>query len=90
MALCAVQFRVMPVSPSVDMKKLQNAIMQRLEEIGGIFNKVEEQPVAFGLKCLLFTIGWKEENDPDLIETELSKIKDVNSIEIIDVRRAIG
>jgi translation elongation factor aEF-1 beta len=90
MALCAVQFRVMPVSPSVDMKKLQNAVMQRLEEIGGIFNKVEIQEVAFGLKCLLFTIGWKEENDPDLIETELSKIKDVNSIEIIDVRRAIG
>ena len=90
MALCAVIFRVMPVSPSVDMKKLQNAIMQRLEEIGGIFNRVEEQPVAFGLKCLMFTIGWKEELDPDLIDTELSKIEDVNSIEITDVRRAIG
>ena len=80
----------MPVSPSVDMKKLQNAILQRLEEIGGIFNRVEIQDVAFGLKCLMFTIGWKEENDPDLIESELSKVKDVQSIEVTDVRRAIG
>ena len=90
MALCAVQFRVMPKSPEVDMIKLQNAIEQRLEEIGGILNKAEVQPVAFGLKCIIFIIGWKEELDPDLIETELAKIKDVESIEIIDVRRAIG
>jgi translation elongation factor aEF-1 beta len=90
MALCAVQFRVMPVSPSVDMKKLQNAIEKRLEEIGGILHKAEIQNVAFGLKSLIFTIGWKEENDPDLIETELTKVKDVQSIEITDVRRAIG
>jgi translation elongation factor aEF-1 beta len=80
----------MPKSPDVDMKKLQNNVMKRLEEIGGIFNKVEEQDVAFGLKCLVFIIGWKEENDPDLIETELGKVKDVQSIEVIDVRRAIG
>ena len=90
MALVAVQFRVMPKSPEVDMNKLQTAIEKRLEEIGGIFNKAETQEVAFGLKCLVFIIGWKEENDPDLIETELGKVKDVQSIEVIDVRRAIG
>jgi len=90
MALCAVIFRVMPISPSVDMKNLQKNVEKRLKEIGAILHKVEEVPVAFGLKSLVFMIGWKEELDPDLIETELSKIKDVNSIEITDVRRAIG
>ena len=80
----------MPISPSVDMKNLQKNVEKRLKEIGAILHKVEEVPVAFGLKSLVFMIGWKEELDPDLIETELSKIKDVNSIEITDVRRAIG
>jgi len=90
MALCAVIFRVMPTSPDVDINKLKDAIEKRLKEIGAILHKVDEVPVAFGLKSLVFMIGWKEELDPDLIETELSKIKDVNSIEITDVRRAIG
>jgi len=90
MALCAVIFKVMPVSPSVDLKNLQSNVEKRLKEIGAILHKVDVQPVAFGLKALVFMIGWKEELDPDLIETELSKVKDVQSIEITDVRRAIG
>ena len=90
MALCAVIFRVMPTSPDVDMKKLQDNVEKKVKEIGGILHKVDVVPVAFGLKSLVFMIGWKEELDPDLIESELAKIKDVNSIEITDVRRAIG
>jgi len=90
MALCAVIFRVMPVSPNVDMDKLKSNIEKKLLELGAILHNAEEIPVAFGLKSLMFTIGWKEENDPDLIETQLAKIKDVNSVEITDVRRAIG
>jgi translation elongation factor aEF-1 beta len=80
----------MPTSPSVDMKKLQENVEKRVKEIGGILHKVDIEPIAFGLKALVFMIGWKEELDPDLIESELAKIKDVNSIEITDVRRAIG
>lgn len=80
----------MPTSPDVDMQKLQNDIEEKVKEIGGILHKVDIIPIAFGLKSLEFMIGWKEELDPDLIETELSKIENVNSIEIIDVRRAIG
>ena len=90
MALCAVILRVMPVSPNVDMDKLKSNIEKKLLELGAILHNAEEIPVAFGLKSLMFTIGWKEENDPDLIETQLAKIKDVNSVEITDVRRAIG
>jgi len=80
----------MPTSPDVDLKKLQDNVEKKVKQIGGILHKVDVVPVAFGLKSLVFMIGWKEELDPDLIDTELSKIKDVNSIEITDVRRAIG
>ena len=90
MALVAVIFKVMPVSPDVDMKKLRENVEAKLKKIGGMLHKVDEQPIAFGLKALVFLIGWDEKNDPDLIETEIAKIKDVNSVEITDVRRAIG
>jgi len=90
MALCAVVLRIMPASPSVNMAELKNNVENKIKDIGGILNKCEEQPIAFGLKSLIFTIGWKEEKDPDIIETELAKVKDVNSVEITDVRRAIG
>ena len=90
MALVAVIFKIMPVSPDVDLKKLRENIEKKLKEIGAMLHKADEEPIAFGLKALIFTIGWKEERDPDVIESSLSKIKDVNSVEIIDVRRAIG
>ena len=90
MALCAVVFRVMPVSPDVDLKKLQENVENKVKALGGILHKVDVVPIAFGLKSLEFMIGWKEENNPDKLETEIAKIKDVNSIEITDVRRAIG
>lgn len=90
MATDAVIFRVMPTSPEVDMVKLAEDVKKTIIKIGGSFHKMEEKPIAFGLKALIFIIAWPEEKDPDVIESEISKIKNVNSIEITDVRRAIG
>jgi elongation factor 1-beta len=90
MALAAVTIKIMPVSPEIDLKKLRADIEATITKIGGILHKCEEQPIAFGLKALVFIIGWPEKKDPDAIESELSKIKDVNSVEITDVRRAFG
>jgi elongation factor 1-beta len=89
-AMLAVILKIMPVSPSVDMNKLKKAVEEKIKAIGGILHKVDEEPIAFGLKALIFMIGWREDKDPDAIETELAKIEDVNSVEITDVRRAIG
>jgi elongation factor 1-beta len=90
MALAAVTIRVMPTSPEVDLKKLRLDVEATLIKIGGILHKCEEQPIAFGLKALIFIIGWPEKQDPDAIESEISKIENVNSAEITDVRRAFG
>jgi elongation factor 1-beta len=90
MALAAVTIKIMPTSPEVDLKKLRADVEATIKKIGGILHNCEEQPIAFGLKALIFIIGWPESKDPDAIETELSKIKNVNSAEITDVRRAFG
>ncbi|MEM2956201.1 MAG: elongation factor 1-beta [Candidatus Pacearchaeota archaeon] len=90
MALNIITLKIMPSSPKVDLRKLQINIEKKIKEVGGILHKVSEEPIAFGLKALIFVIGWREEANLDIVETELSRIKDISSIEIIDVRRAIG
>jgi len=90
MALTAVTIKIMPVSPEVDISKIKESAEAIIKKIGGIPHKSEEQPIAFGLKALILIIGWPESKDPDAIEKELSKIKNVNSVEITDVRRAFG
>jgi len=90
MALAAVTIKIMPVSPEVDLKKLRENVEAIITKIGGILHNCEEQPIAFGLKALIFIIGWPEQKDPGAIETDLAKIENVNSVEITDVRRAFG
>jgi len=90
MALVAITLKIMPSSPDVDLEKLREEVKVKVEYLGGSFHHHEEQPIAFGLKALMCVIGWNEEKDPDMIETELAKLEGVNSVQITDVRRAIG
>jgi len=90
MAVVAVTLKIMPDSPSADLARIKNDAEKVLKKLDAYLHSVKEEPIAFGLKALIFIIGWKEEKDPDIIEQELGKIKNVQSVEITDVRRAIG
>ena len=89
-AVVGITLKLMPVSPSVDLQKIKQSAEKKLKEIGGILNKIEEEPIAFGLKAIIMRLAWPEDKDSEILEKELGKIKDVNSVEITDVRRAIG
>jgi len=89
-AVVAITLKLMPVSPTVDLNKIKQSAEKKLKEIGGILNKIEEEPIAFGLKAIVIILAWPEDKDSEILEKELGKIKDVNSVEITDVRRAIG
>ena len=90
MAVVAVTLKIMPTSPQVDMAELRKNVEAKVKEIGGMLHEVKEEPIAFGLVALIVLLGWKEDKDPDVIETELAKVKDVNSVQVTDVRRAFG
>ena len=90
MSVIAVKIKLMPESPETDMKKLENEIVILLNK-EGVKNPVFEiQPIAFGLKALIVMFGWPEDKELETFEEKLSKIKDVNSVEVLDIRRAIG
>ena len=79
MSVAAVKIKIMPSSPEANLQKSQIKNPQ-----------FEVQPIAFGLKAVIVMFGWPEEKELDSLEEELRKIPNVSSVQIIDIRRAIG
>ena len=92
MANSIITIKVMPESPDVDLKTLKVKVKEAIVNYAGEGEtKDEVEPVAFGLKALKIIFVVDESNGgTDNLEKEISEIEGVNSIEVTDVRRAIG
>lgn len=92
MAKAVATIKIMPTSPDVDLSSLEVKAKEEIEKfVGKTETKTEIEPVAFGLKALnIIFVMDESKGSPDPIAEELSKLEEVNSAEIIDVRRAIG
>jgi elongation factor 1-beta len=92
MANAVVTIRIMPESPEIDLKKIEeHALKEILHFAGKGDTKIEIIPVAFGLKSINITFIMDEKlGGPDPLERKIEAIEGVNSVETIDVRRAIG
>lgn len=90
MGMAVVKIKVMPTSPEVDLEELQSKITKILETADAKGCKIEIEPIAFGLNALIVLFGWDEAKEIDSLENSLKEIEEVNSAEIIDMRRAIG
>ncbi|MGV8168695.1 MAG: elongation factor 1-beta [Candidatus Nanoarchaeia archaeon] len=92
MANAIVTIKIMPESPEVDLKHLEHTALKMIEEYAGKGDtKVTIEPIAFGLKAvnIIFIVDEKL-GSPDVITEKLETIEGVNSVETVDVRRAIG
>mgnify|MGYP001595634529 CR=1 FL=1 len=89
MGTVAIKIKIMPESPDTNLRELQEKVSKKLKELGGIINSVEEEPIAFGLNAIYFTIARDEEKDTEILETELEKIEGVSSSKIVDYRRLL-
>ncbi|MGV8162825.1 MAG: elongation factor 1-beta [Candidatus Nanoarchaeia archaeon] len=92
MANAIVTVKIMPESPEVDLSAIETTALQMIEEYAGKGDtKVTVEPIAFGLKAvnIIFIVDEKL-GSPDKIAEKLETIEGVNSVETIDVRRAIG
>ncbi|RMD67085.1 elongation factor 1-beta [Candidatus Pacearchaeota archaeon] len=89
MALTVVRVKVMPDGADIDLDELQQTASRLLEGNGASQLSASEEPVAFGLKALVFKFLWPEENGTEKVETLLSGIEGVSSVSIEDYRRAV-
>ena len=92
MANVVVTLKIMPESPEVDLSKLREAALKHIKEFAGEGDtKVEEEPIAFGLKAIkIFFIMNESIGSTESLEEVITSVEGVQSVEITDVRRAIG
>jgi len=90
MGIVAVKIKIMPSSPETNLEEIKSKVKGFLEGKGAKNLKFDEEPVAFGLKAIIAFFAWDESLELEPVEEELGKIENVNSIQIIDMRRAFG
>jgi translation elongation factor aEF-1 beta len=90
MGITAVHMKLMPSTPEANLSLIN-------EKAGNIVNsfhktqiKMEEEPIAFGLKAIHLYFSWNDEIDTERLEAELQKIEEVSSVETLDIRKAFG
>ena len=95
MAVVVITMKIMPTSPDVDVEKLYEKVVPMIQEESGYTDEssmrktIEE--VAFGLKSLTILFLYPEEKgSPDELEKKINEIPEVESAEIVDVRRTLG
>ncbi len=89
MGTVLVKIKMMPSSPETNLEEIKSNVKEMLEEEANNIS-FEIQPIAFGLKALIVLFAWPEEKELESFQESLEKIEGVNSVEVIDMRRAIG
>ncbi|HEB46904.1 MAG TPA: elongation factor 1-beta [Candidatus Pacearchaeota archaeon] len=90
MGLAIVKMKIMPSSPDSDLGEIQESAKNLLEKNEVTSSKFEKEPIAFGLTAIIIMFGWPEEKPLEELEKNLSEIEGVNSVDVLDMRRAIG
>jgi translation elongation factor aEF-1 beta len=90
MGFTAVQMKIMPDSPSADLQAIEKAAEQEINSMHKTLVKFEEQPIAFGLKAIILSFAWNDEIELEKLEAKLQTIKEVSSVETLDIRKAFG
>lgn len=90
MAIAALKIKIMPSSLETDIEMIRIGAEKIIGKFKAKLHSHEISPIAFGLNALILTIAWPEEQEQEQLEEALRKIENVESVEVIDFRRAIG
>ncbi len=90
MAQVIVTIKLMPSSPESDLKKIEEEAVKEIKNFGGQIGRIEQEPIAFGLKAVKISFFSEEaKSNLDPLEDMLRQIEEVESVETIEVRRAL-
>ena len=82
----AAILKVMPENPDVNLDDLKETIKNAVDSES--FEKIEEEPIGFGLVALNVTIVVDDgEGGTEPAEKTIADIDDVQTVEVTDVRR---
>jgi translation elongation factor aEF-1 beta len=90
MTVVAVKLKIMPDSPETNLKIVEEKLKVILGTEGVQNSQFETQPIAFGLNALIVMFGWPEDKELEDLEEKLKAIEGISSVQLLDIRRAIG
>ena len=90
MGTAAVKIKLMPTSPDVDLEDIKIIATKYADKLGAKNIQTSEELIAFGLKAIILFFAWNEDNELEPLEDKLRTIEDVQSVQVIDMRRAFG
>ena len=90
MSIAAVKIKIMPDSPDTSLAEIEKEVREIFQREDVKNPQFEIQPIAFGLKAIIVMFGWPEEKELEDLEEKFRTIEGVSSVQLIDIRRAIG
>lgn len=92
MAQVVVSLRVMPQNPGIDLSGLESKAKKEIVDFCSATEfKVHIEPIAFGLNALnIIFVMDESKGSTENLEKKISEIDGIESVEVTDVRRAIG
>ena len=92
MANIVVTLRIMPSDTSIDLSKIESEAKKEIVKFCNSQEfKTNIEPIAFGLKALnIFFVMDEAIGSTEALEQRISRIDGVESVEVTDVRRAVG
>jgi len=92
MANVVITLKIMPQNPNIDLSKVETQIKDEIIDFCSSKEfKTQIEPIAFGLKALnIIFIMDENKGSTEKLENKISQIDGVESVEVTDVRRAIG
>ena len=81
------KYKLMPDSPEVNLKDIEESAKKIVEEFGGKNKEYSIEPIAFGLKAVIVFFFYPDDKNIDSIEGKFSKIENVASVQLIDMRK---
>jgi len=92
MADVVVSLRIMPNDPSIDLHKIEAEAKKKIVDFCNSREfRMQIEPVAFGLKALNILFVMDEGiGSTEKLEKTISGLDGVESVEVTDVRRAVG
>ena len=80
----------MPDSPDADLDEIRQQAEEIVSKHNGKISQVDKEPIAFGLVALVIGFSIPESQELEPLEEALGQITNVNSVQVVDMRRAFG
>jgi len=92
MANVIITIKIMPADTDTDLEALEQKILAIIKQLTGeTETRTVIEPVAFGLKSLKITyVTDEKKGSTEPVEKAIAELEEVNSAEVVDVRRAVG